>query len=305
MSLFIRPQTIKTALICLCVLIFTACSAVRFVYNQGDTLVRWWMDDHIGFTAEQDSFAREFLERQFWWHRTEQLQDISASLEQIREKISRPMTVVEVNQFSDQFKKYAYSIANKSTPDMAKLLISLQPNQIEAMQKRMQKGNEKFIKEWLPKEKEKQVKVRADKVIERTEWLFGTLSKEQEQKIRAHVIANPLDMNTVYQDRLRRQNELIMMAKEVQKKQLSQTQTEEMIKNYIKNFEFGNTPEQRVFAKNRSDTGIKLASFITEIMNDDQRKYAKERVGTWEADVQELIKESSVLAAKRSALQNR
>lgn len=305
MSLFIRPQTIKTALICLCVLIFTACSAVRFVYNQGDTLVRWWMDDHIGFTAEQDSFAREFLERQFWWHRTEQLQDISASLEQIREKISRPMTVVEVNQFSDQFKKYAYSIANKSTPDMAKLLVSLQPNQIEAMQKRMQKGNEKFIKEWLPKEKEKQVKVRADKVIERTEWLFGTLSKEQEQKIRAHVIANPLDMNTVYQDRLRRQNELIMMAKEVQKKQLSQTQTEEMIKNYIKNFEFGNTPEQRVFAKNRSDTGIKLASFITEIMNDDQRKYAKERVGTWVADVQELIKESSVLAAKRSALQNR
>jgi hypothetical protein len=305
MSLFTRPQTIKTALICLLAFLFTACSAVRFVYNQGDTLVRWWMDDHIGFTSEQDTFAREFLERQFWWHRTEQLQEISFSLEQIRDKISRPMSTHEINQFSDQFKKYAYSIANKATPDVAKLFISLQPSQIEAMQKRMQKGNDKFIKEWLPKEKEKQIQVRADKVIERTEWLFGTLSKEQEQKIRDHIIANPLDMNAVFQDRLRRQNDLILMAKEIQAKRLSQTQAEELIKNYIKNFEYGHTPEQRSFAKNRADIGIKLASFVTQTVNDEQRKYAKGRVDTWVADVQELIRESSVLAAKRSALQNR
>ena len=305
MSLFIRPPTIKTALICLFALILTACSTVRFVYNQGDTLVRWWLDDHIGFTAEQDTFAREFLERQFWWHRTEQLQEISLSLEQIREKISHPMSNKEVTQFSDQFKKYAYKIAEKATPDMAKLLISLQPNQIEAMQKRMQKGNDKFVKEWLPKDKERQAQVRSDKVIERAEWLFGTLSKEQEQKIRDYVLANPLDMTAVFQDRLRRQNELVLMAKEIQAKKLNQQQAENLIKNYIKNFEFGQTPEQRTFAQNRADIGIKLAAFVTQVVNDEQRKYAKERVGTWVADVQELIKESSVLAAKRSALLNR
>ncbi len=305
MSLFIRPPTIKTALICLFALILTACSTVRFVYNQGDTLVRWWLDDHIGFTAEQDTFAREFLERQFWWHRTEQLQEISLSLEQIREKISHPMSNKEVTQFSDQFKKYAYKIAEKATPDMAKLLISLQTNQIEAMQKRMQKGNDKFVKEWLPKDKERQAQVRSDKVIERAEWLFGTLSKEQEQKIRDYVLANPLDMTAVFQDRLRRQNELVLMAKEIQAKKLNQQQAENLIKNYIKNFEFGQTPEQRTFAQNRADIGIKLAAFVTQVVNDEQRKYAKERVGTWVADVQELIKESSVLAAKRSALLNR
>lgn len=142
-------------------------------------------------------------------------------------------------------------------------------------------------------------------MIERTEWLFGTLSKEQEQKIRDHIIANPLDMNAVFQDRLRRQNDLILMAKEIQAKRLSQTQAEELIKNYIKNFEYGHTPEQRSFAKNRADIGIKLASFVTQTVNDEQRKYAKGRVDTWVADVQELIRESSVLAAKRSALQNR
>lgn len=95
------------------------------------------------------------------------------------------------------------------------------------------------------------------------------------------------------------------MAKEIQAKRLSQTQAEELIKNYIKNFEYGHTPEQRSFAKNRADIGIKLASFVTQTVNDEQRKYAKGRVDTWVADVQELIRESSVLAAKRSALQNR
>ena len=63
--------------------------------------------------------------------------------------------------------------------------------------------------------------------------------------------------------------------------------------------------EQQAFGKKRAALGVQLSSFITQIMNDEQRKYASGRVETWALDVQELIKESSVLAAKRSALPNR
>jgi hypothetical protein len=181
----------------------------------------------------------------------------------------------------------------------------LQSNQIDALQKRMQKGNDKFAKEWLPPSLEKQNKVRADKVIDRVEWLFGSINKDQEEKIRQHIKNNPLDMNMVYQERLRRQNDLIKIARTIHQNKPNQQQVEELLTVYMKNFEYGTTKEQQEFGKRRNLLGVQLSAFITQIMNDEQRKYASGRVETWAQDVQELIKESSVLAAKRSALQNR
>jgi hypothetical protein len=305
MSLSKPLQTIKITAICCLVLLITACSTVRFAYNQGDTLIRWWIDDHIGLTAEQEVLTRELLEQQFWWHRTEQLAEVSKTLEQLRRQLHRPLSTQEVSQFSDDLKKFIYAIAKKSTPDAAKIFVTLQNNQIEKMQKRMQKGNEKFAKEWLPPSVEKQNKVRADKVIDRVEWLFGSINKEQEEKIRQHIKNNPLDMNMVYQERLRRQNDLIKIVKTIHQNKLNQQQAEELLTIYMKNFEYGTTKEQQEFGKKRAAIGIQLSSFITHTMNDEQRKYASGRVETWTLDVQELVKESAVLAAKRSALQNR
>jgi hypothetical protein len=286
-------------------LLITACSAVRFVYNQGDTLIRWWIDDHIGLTAEQEVLTRELLEQQFWWHRTEQLAEVSKTLEQLRRQLHRPLSTQEVSQFSDDLKKFIYAIAKKSTPDAAKIFVTLQNNQIEKMQERMQKGNEKFAKEWLPPSAEKQNKVRADKVIDRVEWLFGTINKEQEEKIRQHIKNNPLDMNMVYQERLRRQNDLIKIVRTIHQNKLNQQQAEELLTVYMKNFEYGTSKEQQDFGKKRAAIGVQLSSFLTHTMNDEQRKYASGRVETWALDVQELVKESAVLAAKRSALPNR
>jgi hypothetical protein len=305
MSLSKPLQTIKITAICCLVLLITACSTVRFAYNQGDTLIRWWIDDHIGLTAEQEVLTRELLEQQFWWHRTEQLAEVSKTLEQLRRQLHRPLSTQEVSQFSDDLKKFIYTIAKKSTPDAAKIFVTLQNNQIEKMQKRMQKGNEKFAKEWLPPSVEKQNNVRADKVIDRVEWLFGTINKEQEEKIRQHIKNNPLDMNMVYQERLRRQNDLIKIVKTIHQNKLNQQQAEELLTIYMKNFEYGTSKEQQDFGKKRAAIGIQLSSFITHTMNDEQRKYASGRVETWALDVQELVKESAVLAAKRSALPNR
>jgi hypothetical protein len=305
MSLSKPLQTIKITAICCLVLLITACSTVRFAYNQGDTLIRWWIDDHIGLTAEQEVLTRELLEQQFWWHRTEQLAEVSKTLEQLRRQLHRPLSTQEVSQFSDDLKKFIYAIAKKSIPDTAKIFVTLQNNQIEKMQKRMQKGNEKFAKEWLPPSAEKQNKVRADKVIDRVEWLFGTINKEQEEKIRQHIKNNPLDMNMVYQERLRRQNDLIKIVRTIHHNKLNQQQAEELLTVYMKNFEYGTSKEQQDFGKKRATIGVQLSSFITHTMNDEQRKYASGRVETWALDVQELVKESAVLAAKRSALPNR
>lgn len=285
--------------------IISGCNAVRLVYNQGDTLTYWWLDDHIGFNSEQETFTRSSLEHLFWWHRTEQLQAISITLDKAQQKLQKPTSKQEIMALTNDLKKHGYSIFDQIIPDAAKLVISLQPGQIDSIEKRFAKNNEKFRKEFLPDNKDKQVKIRADKVIDRTEWLFGALSKEQEKRIREFLIQHPVDMEMVYKERLRRQSDLIQICKEVNQKKLNQKATESLLKDYMKFFEAGRTKDQQVFNKNWMETGAEVTSFITQVMNDEQRQYAFERIGGWLGDIGELIRDSSALAAKRSALLNR
>ncbi|MEY4698798.1 MAG: hypothetical protein RIR85_218, partial [Pseudomonadota bacterium] len=48
MSLFKAHQTLKWLALGAITSLLLACSAVRFAYNQGDAISRWWIDDHIG-----------------------------------------------------------------------------------------------------------------------------------------------------------------------------------------------------------------------------------------------------------------
>ena len=305
MSLLRPHLTLRLILMLLLASLMTACSTVRFVYNQGDTLTYWWLDDHIGFNQEQEPFIRATLERQFWWHRTEELPAISATLDRIHKKAQKPLAKQEVLELRAELTKHGYKIADQLIPDTAKLLSGLQASQIENIQKRINKNNEKYRKEFLPDDKIKQQKIRADKIIERTEWFYGSLNASQENKIREFVAARPIDLELVYRERLRRQNDFISLCKEIQQNKLSPKASEALLKDYIKHFESGRTKDQQIFHRKWVELGAETAAFISQLMSPEQQKYAGDRIASWHADVQELIKDSSVLAAKKSALLNR
>jgi hypothetical protein len=305
MSLFRRFLTTKLIISFLLAATLIGCSTVRFAYNQGDTLTYWWLDDHIGFNQAQEPIIRGSLERHFWWHRTEQLPAISESLQRAQQKLQAPITKSEFLTLRTDLLKHVYRIADEVVPDTAKLLISLDASQIESMQKRINKNNQKFKNEYLPKDKNKQATIRANKIIERTEWLYGSLNSNQENKIREFLLKNPIDAEVVFQERIRRQSEFIAICKDVQQQKLSQRATEVLLRDYMKYFETGRSKEQQSFYKKWIESGAETASFISTVVNEGQNKYAAERIGGWLADVEELIKDSTVLAAKRSAHLNR
>jgi hypothetical protein len=305
MSLFRRFLTTKLIISFLLATTLLGCSTVRFAYNQGDTLTYWWLDDHIGFNQVQEPLIRSSLERHFWWHRTEQLPEISGSLQRAQKKLQDPISKSEFLILRSEFQKHTYKIADEIIPDTAKLLISLDASQIESIQKRINKNNQKFKNEYLPKDKNKQVSVRVNKIIERTEWFYGSLSSAQESKIREFLLKNPIDAEIVFEQKLRRQSEFIALCKEVQQQKLSQQATEALLRDYMKHFESGRNREQQAFHKKWVESGAETASFISSVVNEDQSKHASEKIGGWISDIQELIKDSTVLAAKRSARLNR
>ncbi|MCE9569808.1 MAG: DUF6279 family lipoprotein, partial [Rhodocyclales bacterium] len=59
-------------------ILLQGCSAVRLGYGNADSLARWWIDQYVDMSPEQDALARERLLRFHAWHRKTQLPDYVA-----------------------------------------------------------------------------------------------------------------------------------------------------------------------------------------------------------------------------------
>ena len=52
-----------------------ACSSLRLAYNNGDTLLYWWLDGYVDLNSDQKGWVKNDIDKLFQWHRKTQLED--------------------------------------------------------------------------------------------------------------------------------------------------------------------------------------------------------------------------------------
>lgn len=67
------PRTRALIVGCLLCLLLTGCSATQLIYNRVDILIRWYLDDYVTLTADQQSRFDDRLDHLLAWHRAEEL----------------------------------------------------------------------------------------------------------------------------------------------------------------------------------------------------------------------------------------
>ena len=280
---------IRLILISLLLVAISACSSIQLGYNQGDTLIRWWIDDYVDLNEAQSEFVSAALKRQFSWHRSDQLPQIQVSLNKLKRKLGKPLTVPEaLDSYQDMRKHITVAIEHMSK-DAATLALSMNLDQLKVMEKKYAKTNEKFRKQYLSGTPAQRLEGRTEKVIENTENIFGSISKDQANQIAKFVETYPVDMDGVYKERIRRQKDLIAVLRKIITEKPSLDVTETLLLKYIQTFEYGYTPEQKEFEMARLDSSVKLTVAITQIMTESQRKNAQDKVSDWIDDIKVLI----------------
>lgn len=280
---------IRLILISLLLVTISACSSIQLGYNQGDTLIRWWIDDYVDLNEAQSEFVAAALKRQFSWHRSEQLPQIQASLNKLKRKLSKPLTVPEALDSYQDMRKHITAAIEHMSRDAAMLALSMNLDQLKVMEKKYAKTNEKFRKQYLSGSPAQRLEGRTEKVIENTENIVGSVSKDQANQIAKLVEAYPVDMDGVYKERIRRQKDLIAVLRKIITEKPSIDVTETLLLKYIQTFEYGYTQEQKEFEMARLDSSVKLTVAITQIMTESQRKNAQDKVGDWIDDIKVLI----------------
>jgi hypothetical protein len=267
-----------------------ACSSVRFAYNQGDTLLYWWVNAYLDLDSEQSAGVKQDIGQLFSWHRKTQLKDYEQLLTTAQRQLaSGSMTQADLKADYKDIRARTELLATKALPDLADLALSIKPEQIGKMEEKFNKNNDTFRRKFVKIDTDKQQKQRFKKSMEQFDLWFGGFSSEQEALIRRASDGRPLDNELWLSERILRQKRIIAVLREVQQKKLNKEATMALLGTLVKDI-FGrfDAPEHKAFFDAYTDGTINMVMTAVKIATPAQKAHAQKRMQGWIDDFKTL-----------------
>jgi uncharacterized phage infection (PIP) family protein YhgE len=269
--------------------VVAGCSSLRLAYNNGDTLLYWWLDGYVDLNSEQKSWVQEDIDRLFQWHRKTQLQDYVQILQTAQRQLAAGATQADLQNDYDEIKKRTESLLLKATPELTELARSLQPDQIAALERKFAANTNDFRKKNMRGDKEAQQRYRFKKSMEQFELWFGNFTDEQEAQIRKASDARPLNNEIWLDERTRRQNSILALVRKVQSEKLSKEATQAEIQKLIKDgFRRLDNSERKAFFDAAEEANIQLVLTVINLATPTQKAHAQRRMQGWIDDFRSL-----------------
>jgi hypothetical protein len=267
-----------------------ACSAARIGYNNGETVSYWWLDSYIDFESEQKPWVKHHIDDLFAWHRKTQLQEYVRLISRMQRRDLATVTKADLLNDYNEGKRSVMTIADRAAPELADLALSLKPEQIDNIEKKLDKGNDKFRKDYLTGSVQDRQEFRFRKMMKQAEYWFGDFSKAQEARLRVLSDARPLNNELLMADRMRRQQELIALLNRIRVEKPDREAAALMIRRYIVATmdHFGNRQQQAFFDAS-NDANATLVAEMMHMATPDQKKHFILALQDWVTDFNRLM----------------
>jgi hypothetical protein len=276
----------------LCVLL-QGCSAIRLGYGSADSLARWWIDQYVDLSPEQDVLVRERLLRFHAWHRKIQLPDYVEVLRQGRAFATGQPTAKDALALSEGILRRGRTMADQAAPDIADFLASVGPAQIERMSARFTEKNADFAKEAkLGENQAAQRKVRYKRLLERAEYWFGDFNDTQQAALRQLVEGQNAGTQFWYDERLRRQREWLDLVRKIQSERPPRERSIQLLRDYAAGFDLPVDPARLPQALTLRRASADLAVAIHALATPAQRTHAQHKLDDLIRDFTELSQEN-------------
>lgn len=285
----------RIRVLCLVTLLVLAagCSSVRFSYNNGDTLLYWWLNAYVDIDSDQSAWVKRDIDELFQWHRQTQLKDYVQLLQNGQRQLAGNMTQADLLAIYRDVRVRSEKLALKTVPDLAELARSLKPEQIQNLQEKFESNNEKYRKKFMRGDLEDRQRVRYKKAMEQFNLWFGDFSREQEAILRKASDARPLDNDTWLAERMRRQQMILALMRKVHDEKLSKEATQAAIQGLMRDiFTRMDSPERKAFYDAQVDGNTKMILTAIKIATPKQKAHAQKRMQGWIDDLNTLARES-------------
>ncbi|WP_229256725.1 DUF6279 family lipoprotein [Duganella lactea] len=282
-------RTIYGLFVMLLLAVLAGCSSLKLAYNNGDTLLYWWLDGYVDLNSEQKGWVKDDIDRLFQWHRKSQLQDYIQLLQTAQRQLSSGPTQADLQNDYDDIKRRTEALLLQATPQLAELARSLQPEQIATLERKFAANNAEFRKKNMRGDKEAQQRYRFKKSMEQFELWFGNFTAEQQAQIRQASDARPLNNEIWLDERARRQNSILALVRKVQSEKLGKEATQALIQTLIKEgFRRLDNSERSAFFDAAEEGNIKLVLTVIQLATPTQKAHAQRRMQGWIDDFRSL-----------------
>ncbi|MDN2673266.1 DUF6279 family lipoprotein [Janthinobacterium sp. SUN026] len=277
------------ALLAILLVVMAGCSGLRLAYNNGDTVLYWWLNAYVDLDRDQKGWVRDDIDKLFDWHRKTQLKDYVEILRTGQKQLQGNATQADLLADYSEIKQRTQALLLKAAPELADLARSLKPEQIAQMEKKFKSNNEDYRKKYLSGDHEKRQKLRYKKAMEQFELWFGSFSSEQEALIRKASDARPLNNEIWLDERMRRQQNVLSLVKKVHQEKLGKEATVTLINTLIKDsFERLEHSERKAFFDAYESSTAQMVMTVIKIATPTQKAHAVKRMQGWIDDFNSL-----------------
>jgi len=283
MKLATRGGLIRFIWLGLFCLLLTGC-AVRFVYNQLDWLIPWYMDDYVDLDRQQERLLDERLEVYLEWHRRDQLPQYADFLEQVAAKAESGLNLADLETIEDATERFAQALMDRLLRDLMDLLATIDDQQVNQLFSRFARDNADFKREYVDESPQQQRKQRYKEAIHYVERWTGKLSSAQKKRIH----------DQVWQFEL--MGEELLAARQVWQQEFHRvldlrrdsSAYETAFRQLISNPELGRTAElQRKLDHNR-ELAVQLYLQLDKSLSRDQRRHMVAKLRSYAEDFRQL-----------------
>jgi hypothetical protein len=179
-------------------------SFVRLSYNNADWAIRYFANDYLDLSGEQNELLRERIQRYHAWHRQAELPQYIELIEELSRRLRAGMTHADVVWASESLRGRYRLLLSRAIDDLAPILDRLTAENLVALERKLVESNDKFRREYeigdRTRHRQERLKVIATRY---REWL-GELSAEQEARLERHVAESPDLYAELLEERKRR-----------------------------------------------------------------------------------------------------
>jgi hypothetical protein len=270
-------------------LLLAGCSAVRFAYNQAPELVYWRLDGYVDFNGEQAPPARGAINQWFEWHRNTQLPDYTALLVKLQAEVQQPATAAQVCRWWDELEKRRDLLLDQATLRLTPVALTLKPEQLENIEERYAKSNKDFRKEYLQEDLQDRRKASIKRVVDRSEILYGRIEGSQRELIERQLAGSPFDPQRWYNERRRRQQDVLQTLRQLQAAQATAQQAQPVLRALAQRLVESPDESYRRYMAQLTAYNCEFAAQLHNATTPAQRRTAVDKLKGWEADLRALV----------------
>ncbi|NHZ96385.1 DUF6279 family lipoprotein [Massilia sp. CCM 8734] len=282
-----EPLSQRFRVLCLLAVmaVLTACSGIKLAYNQGDTLLYWWLDAYVDLDSEQAPEVKQDIKELFKWHRQTQLKDYIHILNTAQRQLAANLSKADLDADYREIMSRTELLAQKALPELTDLALSIKPEQLAHIEKKFDKNNETFRKKFIRGSVDDLQEKRFKKSMEQFDLWFGGFSKEQEVLLRKASDARPLNNQLWLDERIRRQQKIMTVLRKIDKENLSKEAAAPLVQGLVKDMlARTQSPENKQFFDTYTDGTMQMILTAVKIATPEQKAHAQKRMQGWISD---------------------